>query len=78
MDDIHCCSSSCANTTDVQVIELDPSSYLGYEMKHVALYEAQHYGEAIEAFEMMLSKLDCGPDTQKQSKLHITHVSIDH
>ncbi|KAG2151591.1 uncharacterized protein EDB93DRAFT_1249232 [Suillus bovinus] len=41
-----------------KVIELNPSSYLGYEIKHVALHKAQRYGEAIEAFTIMFSKLD--------------------
>ncbi|KAG0693950.1 hypothetical protein DFH29DRAFT_367861 [Suillus ampliporus] len=45
-----------------KVIELDPSSYIGYELKHVALHGAQRYDEAIEAFEMMLSKLDSAPN----------------
>jgi hypothetical protein len=43
---------------DTQVIELNPSSYLGYEVKYTALHGAQLYDEAIEAFQIMLSKLD--------------------
>ncbi|KAG2346373.1 hypothetical protein BDR05DRAFT_997367 [Suillus weaverae] len=31
-----------------KVIELDPSSYLGYELKHAALHKAGRYDEAIE------------------------------
>ncbi|KAG1743006.1 hypothetical protein EDB19DRAFT_1850017 [Suillus lakei] len=43
-------------------IELNPSSHCGYELKHAALHGAQHYDEAIEAFCIMLSKLDDAPD----------------
>ncbi|KAG1800188.1 uncharacterized protein HD556DRAFT_1439046 [Suillus plorans] len=67
-----------------KVIELDPSSYLGYEMKHVALYEAQHYSEAIDAFEMMLSKLDCelrwqyiSPSEAKDAIQQAVHVRLE-
>ncbi|KAG2360568.1 hypothetical protein BDR07DRAFT_1412015 [Suillus spraguei] len=58
-----------------KVIELNPSSYLGYEVKHVALHKAQRYDEAIETFSIMFSKLDHDPDAQRQSKLRITNVS---
>ncbi|KAG2346437.1 hypothetical protein BDR05DRAFT_945992 [Suillus weaverae] len=58
-----------------KVIELNPSSYLGYEVKHAALHKAQRYDEATEAFNIMFSKLDHGPDAQRQSKPHITDVS---
>ena len=40
-----------------QVIKLDPSSPLGYERKHTALHGAGFYGDAIDAFEMLLSKM---------------------
>ncbi|KAG1882419.1 hypothetical protein F4604DRAFT_1678415 [Suillus subluteus] len=40
-----------------KVIELEPSSHIGYQLKHMALYGAQRYIEAIEAFQMMLAKL---------------------
>ncbi|KAG2095304.1 RNA dependent RNA polymerase-domain-containing protein [Suillus discolor] len=43
----------------IKVIELDPLSYLGYNLKHAALY-----GEAIETFHTMLSILDNAPDVQ--------------
>jgi hypothetical protein len=59
----------------VQVIELNPSSYLGYEVKHPALHKVQRYDEAIEAFNIMFSKLDQDPDAQRQSKSHITDMS---
>jgi tetratricopeptide (TPR) repeat protein len=47
-----------------KVIELSPSSYLGYELKYTALRGAQRYDDAFEAFTVMLSKLDDGPDLQ--------------
>ncbi|KAG2089251.1 uncharacterized protein F5147DRAFT_764608 [Suillus discolor] len=47
-----------------KVIELDPSSYQGYELKHAALRGAQRYDDALEAFTIMLSKLDDAPDPQ--------------
>ncbi|KAG1736630.1 uncharacterized protein EDB91DRAFT_1348004 [Suillus paluster] len=47
-----------------QVIQLNPSSHVGYELKHAALHGAQRYDEAIEAFDMMLLKLDSATDTQ--------------
>ncbi|KAG2348214.1 hypothetical protein BDR05DRAFT_506179 [Suillus weaverae] len=47
-----------------KAIELNPSSYAGYQVKHVALRGAQRYGEAIEAFKVMLSRLDNAPEAQ--------------
>ncbi|KAG2336192.1 HET-domain-containing protein [Suillus weaverae] len=47
-----------------KVIELNPSSYFGYQLKHTALHGAHRYDEAIEAFKIMLSKLDNAPDTE--------------
>ncbi|KAG2087803.1 WD40-repeat-containing domain protein [Suillus discolor] len=41
-----------------KVIELNPSSHLGYELKHAALLGAQRYDDAFKAFTIMLSKLD--------------------
>ncbi|KAG1817504.1 uncharacterized protein BJ212DRAFT_1299062 [Suillus subaureus] len=49
-----------------QVIELNPSAYLGYQLKHEALHGAQCYDEAVEAFQIMLLKLDEAPDPQIQ------------
>jgi hypothetical protein len=56
-----------AHFGDTQVIELNPSSYLGYQLKHTVLHSVRRYDEAIEAFKDMLSKLDKAPDTQTQS-----------
>ncbi|KAG0704011.1 WD40-repeat-containing domain protein [Suillus ampliporus] len=47
-----------------KVIELHPSSYRGYELKHTALYALQRYDDAIEAFKIMHSKLDDSPDPE--------------
>ena len=42
----------------IQIIELDPSSYKGYERKHAALHGMKRYSEAFRIFEIMLSKLE--------------------
>ncbi|KAG0699362.1 hypothetical protein DFH29DRAFT_1002055 [Suillus ampliporus] len=57
-----------------KVIELDPFSYVGYELKHAALHGSQRYDEAIEAFKIMLSKLDDAPEAQIR-KLRQQYVS---
>lgn len=61
-------SYSCVETASAQVTELDPSSYLGYKLKHAALHAVHRFDEAIGAFKVMLSKLDCAPDPEIQSK----------
>ncbi|KAG1758392.1 hypothetical protein EDD22DRAFT_956916 [Suillus occidentalis] len=50
-----------------KVIELNPSSSLGYELKYAALQGAQCYDEAIEVITTMLSKLDNVPDAHIQN-----------
>ncbi|KAG1796639.1 uncharacterized protein HD556DRAFT_1466863 [Suillus plorans] len=52
-----------------KVIELNPSSYLGYELKYTALRGAQRYDDALAAFIIMLSKLDYALDPRIQCKL---------
>ncbi|KAG0708171.1 hypothetical protein DFH29DRAFT_1065883 [Suillus ampliporus] len=47
-----------------KVIELNPASHVGYEVKHAALHGAQRYDESILAFQMMISKLDSTPNPQ--------------
>ncbi|KAG0694178.1 hypothetical protein DFH29DRAFT_336313 [Suillus ampliporus] len=47
-----------------KVIELNPSSHVGYELKYAALHGAQRYDEAVGALRIMLSKLDNATDTQ--------------
>ncbi|OAX37566.1 hypothetical protein K503DRAFT_226905 [Rhizopogon vinicolor AM-OR11-026] len=58
-----------------KVIELNPSSYLGYQLQHAALDGTQHYDEAIEAFQIMLSKLENSPDAQTP-ELRQRYVSL--
>jgi hypothetical protein len=72
---IFCFTIGRAHFKYTQVIELNPSGYLGYQLKHEALHGAHCYDEAIEAFQIMLLKLDEAPDPQIQSKLRIIHVS---
>ncbi|KAG0701871.1 hypothetical protein DFH29DRAFT_539718 [Suillus ampliporus] len=55
-------------TTRTRFIQLNPSSYLGYKLKHGALYGAHRYDEAMEAFNTMLLKSDDAPYEQIQSK----------
>ncbi|KAG2140532.1 uncharacterized protein EDB93DRAFT_1297267 [Suillus bovinus] len=57
-----------------KAIELNPSSYLGYQSKHSALHGTHRYDEAIEAFKIMLSKLENAPDTETKN-LHQQYVS---
>lgn len=45
-----------------QVIKLTRSSPLGYERKHEALCGMKCYGEAIDAFETILSKMSQSSD----------------
>ncbi|KAG2365169.1 hypothetical protein BDR07DRAFT_1354004 [Suillus spraguei] len=47
-----------------KVIEINPSSHVGYQLTHAALRGAQRYDEAIDAFTIMLSKLDDAPEAQ--------------
>ncbi|OAX34763.1 hypothetical protein K503DRAFT_868710 [Rhizopogon vinicolor AM-OR11-026] len=58
-----------------KVTELDPSSVLGYELKHAALHGGQRYDEAIEAFEIMVSKLNDAPDTPIQTRPHQRYIT---
>lgn len=46
------------------MIALDPSSALGYKMKHAASRGAGHHDDAIDAFEMMLSKMSQSSDAE--------------
>ena len=50
-----------------QVILLDPSSPLGYEMKHAALHEGGDYLNSVGAFEAMLKKIAESSDPSIQS-----------
>jgi tetratricopeptide (TPR) repeat protein len=57
-----------------KVIELEPLSHVGYQLKHTALHGAQRYGEAVEAFQIMLAKLDSARGMQIR-KLRNKYVS---
>ncbi|KAG2346778.1 hypothetical protein BDR05DRAFT_749584 [Suillus weaverae] len=50
-----------------KVIQLNPSSHVGYKLKHAAFHGAQRYDEAIVAFQTMLSTLDHAPDTETRN-----------
>ncbi|KAG2347849.1 hypothetical protein BDR05DRAFT_996186 [Suillus weaverae] len=45
-----------------QVIELNRSCYVGYQLETAALHGAQRYDEAMEAFQTMLYKLENAPE----------------
>ncbi|KIK49125.1 hypothetical protein CY34DRAFT_797510 [Suillus luteus UH-Slu-Lm8-n1] len=47
-----------------KVIQLNPSSHVGYQLTHTALHGMQHYGKAIDAFTIMLSRLDDALEAQ--------------
>ncbi|KAG2356066.1 hypothetical protein BDR07DRAFT_1492391 [Suillus spraguei] len=47
-----------------KVIELKPSSHVGYQLRHAALHGAQRFDEAMDARTIMLSKLDDAPEAQ--------------
>ncbi|KAG1787143.1 uncharacterized protein HD556DRAFT_1449071 [Suillus plorans] len=63
-----------------KVIKLNPSSYLGYNLKHTALHGAQHYDEAIQAFQIMMTKLDDATDvlTQKLCQQYLNPSKAVH
>ncbi|KAG2351955.1 hypothetical protein BDR07DRAFT_1440454, partial [Suillus spraguei] len=61
-----------------KVIELDPSSHIGYQLTHAALHGLQRYDEAIDAFTIMLSMLDHAPEAKvrdlRQQYIHPSQV----
>ncbi|KAG2355810.1 hypothetical protein BDR07DRAFT_1492731 [Suillus spraguei] len=57
-----------------KVTKLNSLSYLGYNLKYAALHGAQRYDETIQAFRIMLSKLDSAPDTETR-KLRQQYLS---
>ncbi|KAG1734780.1 heterokaryon incompatibility protein-domain-containing protein [Suillus lakei] len=63
-----------------KVIQLNPSSHIGYKLEHAAFHGAQCYDEAITAFRMMLSKLDNSPstETQKLCQQYLSPSKVDH
>ncbi|KAG2339439.1 hypothetical protein BDR05DRAFT_992075 [Suillus weaverae] len=50
-----------------KVIQLNPSSHIGYELKLAALQGAQRYDEAIAAFRIMFAKLESAHDVEIQN-----------
>ncbi|KAG1812741.1 hypothetical protein EV424DRAFT_76205 [Suillus variegatus] len=62
-----------------KVIQLNPSSHIGYKLEHAAFHGARRYDEAIAAFKMMLSKLDNAPDTEtrKLRQQYLTPSEVD-
>ncbi|KAI9462106.1 hypothetical protein HD554DRAFT_2176084 [Boletus coccyginus] len=57
-----------------EVIELDPSFHQGYERKYVALHGVKCHAEAVEAFDMMLLKLEASPDDHAREHFTIRHM----
>lgn len=47
-----------------KVIELNPLLHVGYRLKYAALHGAKRYDEAVEAFRLMLTKLDNAHDME--------------
>jgi hypothetical protein len=60
-----------------QAIMLDPSLPWGYEMKHAALHTTGDYDNAVDAFEVMLSKMVESPDPDVQRELHPGYPNKD-
>jgi WD40 repeat protein len=58
-----------------KVIELNPSSHLGCELKHEGLHGVQCYGDAFEACTIVLSNLNDAPDSQIR-QLHQQYISL--
>ena len=56
-------------TCVTQIIDLEPTSYRGYERKHAALHGMKRYNEAFGAFEIMLSRLKQPPDPDTHGEL---------
>ncbi|KAG8214228.1 hypothetical protein J3R82DRAFT_11026 [Butyriboletus roseoflavus] len=44
-----------------EIINLDESSFRGYEVRHAALHGARRHAEAVEAFRTMLEKIEQSP-----------------
>jgi hypothetical protein len=51
-----------------QAINLNPSSYRGYQLEHGVLHGAHCYGESIAVFKIMFSKLENAPNTHIRSE----------
>ncbi|KAG9311853.1 hypothetical protein JVU11DRAFT_8105 [Chiua virens] len=55
-----------------EVVMLDPSSHHGYERRHAALHVGKQYTEAVDAFHMMLARLEESPHA------HIREIRDQH
>ncbi|KAG2360649.1 heterokaryon incompatibility protein-domain-containing protein [Suillus spraguei] len=62
-----------------KIIKLNPSSHIGYKLKHAAFHGAQRYDEAIAAFQTMLSILDnaCDAESQKLRQQYLSPSEVD-
>ncbi|KAG1792706.1 uncharacterized protein HD556DRAFT_1309235 [Suillus plorans] len=62
-----------------KVIKSNPSSHIGYMLKHAAFHGTQHYDEAIVAFQTMFSKLSNASDseTQKLCQQYLSLSEVD-
>ena len=58
------------------MIELDPSSYRGYECRHAALHGAGRHDEAVAAFDVMLLKLQESPNPRVRGELFHGHHQL--
>lgn len=57
-----------------QLIKLDSESPWGYERKHAALHGMHSYDEALEAFNIMLLKIEKSHDPETSSKCQLSHL----
>ncbi|KIK44140.1 hypothetical protein CY34DRAFT_803057 [Suillus luteus UH-Slu-Lm8-n1] len=62
-----------------KVIELNPKSHLGLELKHAALRGAQHHGDAAEAPAIMPPMLDDapGPQIRQQRQQYVSLSEVE-
>ena len=62
----------------LQVVNLDPSSHLGYELRHAALAGLNCHEEAVVAYDTMLLKIKESPDIHVRSEsfyeYHPSHI----
>ncbi|KAG1801833.1 hypothetical protein EV424DRAFT_1585951 [Suillus variegatus] len=63
-----------------KVIELKPTSYSRYQLKHAVLHGAHRYDEAIETVKIMISKLENTSDkrTQNLGQKHVSPSEAEH
>ena len=66
---IYCMPQCFSIVNRAQVINLSPSSYQGYEMRHAALHSAGRYAEVVEGFDIRLLKLKQSVNEQIRGEL---------